>query len=106
MLKRHTLVIAALQSLLIAASFVTAWLLRFEFSLPHFEVLLRAAPLLLLFRLLTMQRYNLFHGYWRYTTVSDAVDIGQAVALGSAAFFVMMRLVLRMTDFPISIYLL
>jgi FlaA1/EpsC-like NDP-sugar epimerase len=91
---------------LIAASFVTAWLLRFEFSLPHFELLLRAAPLLLLFRLLTMQRYNLFHGYWRYTTVSDAVDIGEAVALGSAAFFVMMRLILRVTDFPTSIYLL
>ena len=106
MLKRHTCVIAALQSLLIAASFVTAWLLRFEFSLPHFELLLRAAPLLLLFRLLTMQRYNLFHGYWRYTTVSDAVDIGEAVALGSAAFFVMMRLILRVTDFPTSIYLL
>jgi FlaA1/EpsC-like NDP-sugar epimerase len=106
LLKRHTCVIAALQSLLIAASFVTAWLLRFEFSLPHFELLLRAAPLLLLFRLLTMQRYNLFHGYWRYTTVSDAVDIGEAVALGSVAFFVMMRLILRVTDFPTSIYLL
>ena len=49
LLKKHTWVIVALQSLLIIASFVTAWLLRFEFSLPHLELLVGAAPLLLLF---------------------------------------------------------
>jgi FlaA1/EpsC-like NDP-sugar epimerase len=106
LLKRHTCVIAALQSLLIAASFVTAWLLRFEFSLPHFEVLLRAAPFLLLFRLLAMQRYGLFHGYWRYTGVSDAADIVRAIAVGSAAFFVTIRLVLVVRSLPLSIYFL
>lgn len=41
-----------------------------------------------------MWGYNLFHGYWRYTGVSDAADIGKAVALGSAAFFVTIRFVL------------
>lgn len=94
LLRKHTWVIAVLQSLLIIASFVTAWLLRFEFSLPYPELLVGAAPLLLLFRLLAMWGYNLFHGYWRYTGVSDAADIGKAVALGSAAFFVTIRFVL------------
>ena len=106
LLKKHTWVIVALQSLLIIASFVAAWLLRFEFSLPHLELLVGAAPLLLLFRLLAMWRYNLFHGYWRYTGVSDAADIGKAVALGSAAFFVTIRFVLGVRAFPLSIYFL
>jgi FlaA1/EpsC-like NDP-sugar epimerase len=105
-LRRRTWVIASLQALLIVASFVAAWLLRFEFSLPHLKLLLGAAPVLILFRLLAMRRYNLFHGYWRYTGVNDAADIGKAVALGSAAFFVVIRLVAGIRAFPTSIYFL
>jgi FlaA1/EpsC-like NDP-sugar epimerase len=103
---KRTWIVALFQSLLIFASLITAWLLRFEFSLPHLNLLLAAAPFLITLRVLAMWRYNLFHGYWRYTTVSDAVDIGEAVALGSAAFFALIRLILGVTDFPISVYIL
>ncbi len=64
------------------------------------------APLLVLVRLLVMWRYNLFHGYWRYTGVSDAADVVKAVTLGTAVFFVTIRFVMGMTAFPLSIYLL
>ncbi len=104
--RKRTWVVAVLQSLLIVASLITAWLLRFEFSLPHADLLLAAAPVLLAVRVLAMWRYNLFHGYWRYTTVSDAADIGEAVAMGSVAFFVIMRFILGVSDFPLSIYFL
>ena len=106
MLLKNRWVVVVVQALLILASLMTAWLLRFEFSLPHFSLLLQAAPLLLGFRLLAMRRYNLFHGYWRYTSVRDAADIAKAVAVGSAAFFVVLRFVLGVTVFPLSIYLL
>ena len=106
MLLKNRWVVVAVQTLLILASLVTAWLLRFEFSLPHFSLLVQAAPLLLGFRLLAMRRYNLFHGYWRYTSIRDAADIAKAVAVGSAAFFVVLRFVLGVTVFPFSIYLL
>lgn len=106
LLKKHAWVIVTLQALLIFGSLVAAWLLRFEFSLPHTEVLLAAAPLLLLFRLLALRRYNLFHGYWRYAGVSDALDILKAVALGSGAFFVVIRFLLGAKGFPLSIYFL
>ena len=106
MLLKNRWVVVVVQALLILVSLVTAWLLRFEFSLPHFSVLIQAAPLLLGFRLLAMRRYNLFHGYWRYTSIRDAADIAKAVAVGSAAFFVVLRFVLGVTVFPFSIYLL
>lgn len=105
-LKQRTWAVAMLQSLLIIASLVTAWLLRFEFSLPHARLLLSAIPILLLVRLLAMWRYNLFHGYWRYTGLSDAADIGKAVAWGSAVFFVTVRIGMGMRVFPVSIYFL
>src|ERR1700691_4257229 len=106
LLKKSTWVIAVLQSLLIVAAFVTAWLLRFDFSLPHPQLLFAIAPLLVSVRVLAMWRFNLIHGYWRYTGVSDAVAIGKAVALGSAAFFVTLRIGLGMKAFPLSIYFL
>jgi FlaA1/EpsC-like NDP-sugar epimerase len=106
LLKKHTWVIVAVQAFLIITSLVTAWLLRFEFSLPRLSLLMQAAPLLLGFRLLAMKRYNLFHGYWRYTSVRDAADIAEAVAVGSAGFFVVVRFVLGVTAFPLSIYFL
>lgn len=106
LLKKHTWVIAILQVCLILASLLAAWLLRFEFSVPYRDVLLKAVPLLLAFRLLAMWRYNLFHGYWRYTGVSDAVDIAKAIMVGSIAFLVTERFLLHITAFPISIYFL
>lgn len=106
LLKQRAWNLAALQSLIICASFVTAWLLRFEFSLPHPELIRTALPALVILRLLTMLRYNLFHGYWRYSGLSDAADVGKAVALGSVIFFVTIRFAMGMTAFPLSIYFL
>jgi FlaA1/EpsC-like NDP-sugar epimerase len=106
LLKKHPWVIALLQSFIILASLFMAWLLRFEFSVPRPELLLGTAPLLLSIRLLALWRYNLFHGYWRYTGVSDAADIGKAVAIGSTVFFLVIRVLLQVRDFPLSIYFL
>ncbi|HVJ06706.1 MAG TPA: nucleoside-diphosphate sugar epimerase/dehydratase, partial [Candidatus Saccharimonadales bacterium] len=51
-------------------------------------------------------RFNLFHGYWRYTGISDALDITKAVALGSVGFVIVERFVIGEKSFPISIYFL
>jgi FlaA1/EpsC-like NDP-sugar epimerase len=104
--RRLTWVIAVLQSLLIFSCLAAAWLLRFDLSFPRPELVLGVAPLLVLLRLLAMWRYNLLHGYWRYTGVSDATDIGKAVLLGSAGFVFVLRVVLGVTALPISIYFL
>src|ERR1700751_6385434 len=72
--------------LLVASSVTIAWLLRFDFTFPNPQVLLAAMPILILLRVLGMARFNLFHGYWRYTGISDALDILKAVALGSVGF--------------------
>jgi FlaA1/EpsC-like NDP-sugar epimerase len=105
-LKRHTWLIAVLQSLLIFGCLVAAWLLRFDLSFPRPELVFGVAPLLVILRLLAMWRYNLLHGYWRYTGVSDATDIGKAVLLGSVGFVFVLRVVLGVAALPISIYFL
>jgi FlaA1/EpsC-like NDP-sugar epimerase len=90
--------------LLIASSVTIAWLLRFDFTLPNPQILFAAMPILVLLRVLAMARFNLFHGYWRYTGISDALDILKAVALGSVGFLAVERWILGEKRFPLSVY--
>jgi FlaA1/EpsC-like NDP-sugar epimerase len=62
--------------------------------------------LLILIRLAAIGRFHLFHGWWRYTGVSDALDIVKAIALGSGVFLFVMRFLLGVVAFPRTIYIL
>jgi FlaA1/EpsC-like NDP-sugar epimerase len=106
LLHYRTWLIAVFQAVLIFTSLVLAWLLRFDFSLPYRALLFSAAALLIVIRLAAIERFGLLHGWWRYTGVSDALDIVKAIALSSGAFFLVMRFVLGVTAFPRTIYLL
>jgi len=94
------------QSLLVACSLAGAWLLRFDFALPHLALLLSAIPLLLVCRLVSLYSFNLLNGYWRYTGVRDLQDILKSVALGSVGFVVVFRYCLNVKAFPLSVYIL
>ncbi len=105
-LSRHSWFVALFQALLISFSMVLAWLLRFDFSLPYRKVLLITLPILIGLRLAAITRFRLMHGWWKYTGISDALDITKAVVLGSAAFIFSVHYVLRMHQFPRSVYVL
>jgi FlaA1/EpsC-like NDP-sugar epimerase len=105
-LKRRSILVFLLQLGLIVLSATFAWMLRFDFTIPHLKVFLSALPVLLLARIATMARFNLFHGYWRYTGVSDAIDIAKAVSTGSLLFLIADRWIIGARSFPLSIYLI
>ena len=105
-LSRHSWFVALFQAVLISFSLVLAWLLRFDFSLPYRKVLLITLPILIGLRLAAITRFRLMHGWWKYTGISDALDITKAVVLGSAAFIFSVHYVLRMHQFPRSVYVL
>ncbi len=91
---------------LILCSLVSAWLLRFEFRLPDQSLLWATAPLLILVRLVVMPFFNLMHGWWRYTGISDAVDVLKATLTGSFTFLMIVRYGLELKSFPLSIFAL
>jgi len=91
---------------LVLCSLVCAWLLRFEFRLPDPSLLWTAAPILVIVRLAVMPFFNLMHGWWRYTGISDALDVGKAILSGSFAFLVVVRYGLGLKAFPLSIFAL
>jgi FlaA1/EpsC-like NDP-sugar epimerase len=105
-LRYRSWLIGIFQAQLIFLALLAAWLLRFNFSLPYRALLLSAAPVLIVIRLIAVNRFGLMHGWWRYTDIDDAVAIGKAIAAGSVAFVICMRLLLGMIAFPRAIYVL
>lgn len=106
LVRQRSWVVLILQMILIVFSATLAWLLRFDFRLPYSEVLLRALPVLLLMRMAAIKRFGLLHGYWRYSGISDAADVLQAVGLGSLGFILAEHWVLGVRAFPFSVYLI
>jgi FlaA1/EpsC-like NDP-sugar epimerase len=103
---RRSVVIALFHAFLIFISLMAAWLLRFEFHLPHLSLLLSVAPILIIYRLASMGRYSLLHGYWSHTGVYDVLEMAKAIAFGSAAFLLTIRYLFALREFPLSIYVL
>ncbi len=106
LLRCWSLLVLVSQIGLILGSLVCAWLLRFDFRLPDPGLLWSAAPILIIVRLTLMPFFNLTHGWWRYTGISDALDILKAVVAGSLAFLLIVRYGLGLKNFPPSIYAL
>ena len=104
--KQRPWAIFLLELILIVLSGTVAWLLRFDFTFPQPMLFLRALPLLVLLRLAAMARFHLFHGFWRYSGISDALDVVKAGMLGSLAFLLVERWILRQASLPISFYFL
>ena len=105
-MRRKLWFIGAFQAWLIICSLVLAWLLRFDFTLPHRSILLSAIPVLLFVRLAAMAYFGLLRGWWKYVGLRDGIDIVKAVGTGSVLFWVLMRLALGPDGFPRAIYVL
>lgn len=106
LLRCRSLLVLVSQMGLILCSLVCAWLLRFEFQLPDPNLLWTAAPILIMVRLVVMPFFNLMHGWWRHTGISDALDVLKAVVTGSFAFFLIAHYAMGLITFPLSIYAL
>lgn len=50
--------ISIVQAMLVIGSFVVAWLLRFDFSLPYRPILLTSGLLLVVIRLITLRLFS------------------------------------------------
>ena len=106
LLRCQSFLVLVLQVGLILCSLVAAWLLRFEFRMPDPGLLWAVVPILVIVRLALMPFFNLMHGWWRYTGISDAADILKAILAGSFAFIVIVRYGFGLKAFPPSIFAL
>jgi FlaA1/EpsC-like NDP-sugar epimerase len=102
----RTGLIGLFQAFLVLFSLTSAWLLRFEFTLPNHRLLLSAAIVLMTVRLIPIAYFGLLHGWWRYVGVTDAFAVAKAVACGSILFWVLTHFVIRQVSIPRSVIIL
>jgi FlaA1/EpsC-like NDP-sugar epimerase len=106
LLRKNSWFVGAFQAFLIFVSLLLAWFLRFDFTLPDRRLLFYAACFLIVIRVAAMSGFGLLHGWWRYTGLSDALDVVKSVLSGSVVFVVVIRYLLRVASFPRSVYVL
>jgi FlaA1/EpsC-like NDP-sugar epimerase len=103
---RRPFVVTA-HAVLFVVSFVAAFALRFDFSLPGDEStrLLVTLPWLIALRLGAFWIFHLYEGLWRYVSVKDVLELLKAVTL-SSALFVLGVLLVEGHGFPRSVLVL
>lgn len=106
LLSKNSWFVALFQASLVFASILLAWFLRFDFTLPERRLLLEGACALIVIRMGAIALFGLLHGWWRYTGLSDTLDVVKAVASGTAVFILVWRYMLGITGFPRSIFVL
>ena len=106
LLRKNSWFVGAFQAILIFVSLILAWFLKFDFTLPQRQLLLSGALLLVLIRMTVIARFGLLHGWWRYTGLSDAVDVAKCVFVGSVLFIGATQYLTRLSTFPRAIYVL
>jgi FlaA1/EpsC-like NDP-sugar epimerase len=105
-LSKNSWFVGAFQAALILGSFIFAWFLTFDFTLPHRSLLFSAACLLIVIRMAAIVGFGLLHGWWRYTGLSDVVDVAKSVFFGSIVFVLSMQYALHAAGFPRVLYVL
>ena len=104
---RRTLIFSA-SLFIIVTSYVAAFSLRADFSVPTewWPKLLESLPFLIAARLYAFRQYNLLHGWWKHAGVSEFVDIVKAVLVSSAIFATVVVLLFGVYAVPRSVVLI
>ena len=91
--------------MIIVFSFFVAFLLRFDFQIPK-NLLIempKYLPCILYSKLLSFFLLGLYKGMWRYTSLSDLINIIKASSLGSLISLSAIALLFGLSGFPRSV---
>lgn len=106
LLRNNSFFVGLFQASLIFLSLILSWFIRFDFTLPNRHLLITAACLLIVVRMIAITGFGLLHGWWRYTGLSDSLDVLKAVVTSSVLFVLVVRYLPQLTSFPRTIFVM
>jgi len=95
--------------IVVTASYLGAFLLRFDAEIPQqtFRVMLHTLPVLLVLRIIAFYYFDLYSGLLYYVSVEDVWRAMKAVAVSSAAFILVVFVMMPgFEGYPRSIFLI
>src|SRR3990170_257711 len=89
-------------------SYITAFLLRFDFPIPPdaTEIMLTTLPVVIFIRLGFFWYFGLFRSEWRYSSLDDLLSLLKAVSLSSIAIIGMVYLLSQFQGYPRSVFII
>ena len=89
------LLIVLTQVFLFGLAYCCSFVLHFDFSIdpPTWKFLLKTLPFVAAIKLVFFYRFGLLRGWWRYTGMSDLLDLSQAATASSFVIYCASRLV-------------
>jgi FlaA1/EpsC-like NDP-sugar epimerase len=83
--RKNFLVIMGADAMLFATAWYGAYWLRFNFEIPTQSgaVIWRSLPLIVVIKIVTLYFFDLYQGMWRYTSITDLLNIIKTASLSS-----------------------
>jgi FlaA1/EpsC-like NDP-sugar epimerase len=105
-LRQRTVVKFLMHVAIFVFAYITAYLLRFEFSIPpvYLEIIRQTIPLVLVSKAVAFLAFGLFQGWWRYVSIRDVLPIAGGCTLGTLVFWGIDLFLLPDIAVPRSIY--
>jgi len=107
-IRKNFLLVLGIDALLLAASWYTAHLVRFDFAIPevHWISFKKVLPLLLIVKLVCFYMFDLYRGMWRYTSVSDLSNIIKAASVSSLLIISWVLFKTGFIGYPRSVFII
>ena len=94
--------------ILVVAAFVLSYLLRFEFSIStsDFANIKKTIIPIIVCKFIFFYWFKLYRGMWRYTSISDLINIIKATVVSSLTIITGILIFFRFQGFPRSIFVI
>ena len=107
-IRKNLFLIVVADAILISAALTGAYLIRFEWKIPSFfqQNLFAFMPWMVGIKLTTFYMFRLYKGMWRYTSISDLLNIIKAASLSSLIVVAAILLNTRFVGFSRSVFII
>jgi len=105
---KNFLIVFLADALLLAAAFIGAHLIRFEFNIPpsFLSLLKQMLPWALLVKLSCFYFFGLYRGMWRYTSIADLLNVIKATIVSTLLILAFILFQFRFIGYSRSIFLI
>jgi FlaA1/EpsC-like NDP-sugar epimerase len=105
---KNFLIIFVVDVVLLAAALFDAFLIRFEFSIPpyYLDLFLRMLPYVIVTKIACLYFFDLYRGMWRYTSISDLLNIIKAATASSLLITIFIAFKMRFIGYPRSVFII
>jgi len=102
---RNFFILFGIDACLLCLSWVASYLIRFDFDVPDkfMDEMVAILPVAVLIKLICFYIFDVYRGMWRFTSVTDLVDIIKSVSMSTLIIIVWIVLIYRYKNVPRSV---